>query len=107
MIEKSEQRPWGSWHVIDEGNGYKVKRIHVKPGCRLSYQAHDHRSEHWVVIYGIAKCVIDDETITAGPGHSIDVPQGAKQLAQHLERQRATVALKAREGQALAASLKN
>lgn len=78
MALESEERPWGSWHVIDVNHGYKVKRIHVKPGCRLSYQAHDHRSEHWVVIYGIAKCVIDDETITAGPGHSIDVPQGAK-----------------------------
>lgn len=73
-----EERPWGSWHVIDVAHGYKVKRIHVKPGCRLSYQTHDHRSEHWVVVFGIATCVIDGETITAGPGHSIDVPQGAK-----------------------------
>jgi mannose-6-phosphate isomerase len=74
----SEERPWGSWHVIDVDRGYKVKRIHVKPGCRLSYQTHDHRSEHWVVIFGIATCIVDGETITAGPGHSIDVPQGAK-----------------------------
>lgn len=58
--------------------GYKVKRIHVKPGCRLSYQTHDHRSEHWVVIFGIATCVIDGETVAAGPGRSIDVPQGTK-----------------------------
>jgi mannose-6-phosphate isomerase len=73
-----EERPWGSWHVIDVDRGYKVKRIHVKPGCRLSYQTHDHRSEHWVVVFGIATCIVDGETITAGPGHSIDVPQGAK-----------------------------
>ena len=73
-----EERPWGSWHVIDVARGYKVKRIHVKPGCRLSYQTHDHRSEHWVVVFGIATCIVDGETITAGPGHSIDVPQGAK-----------------------------
>jgi mannose-6-phosphate isomerase len=75
---ESEERPWGSWHVIDVDRGYKVKRIHVKPGCRLSYQAHDHRSEHWVVIFGIATCVVDGEAVTAGPGHSIDVPQGTR-----------------------------
>ena len=65
MIEKSEERPWGSWHVIDEGQGYKVKRIHVKPGQRLSYQTHEHRSEHWVVVFGIATCVVDGETTYA------------------------------------------
>ena len=75
---ESETRPWGSWHVIDVGQGYKVKRIHVTPGQRLSYQLHAHRSEHWVVLYGVATCVIDDETHVIGPGHSIDVPLGAR-----------------------------
>lgn len=74
----SEDRPWGSWHVIDVAPGYKIKRIHVKPGARLSLQTHEHRSEHWVVVFGIATCVIDDETFTAGPGHTVDVPLGAK-----------------------------
>lgn len=78
MALDSEERPWGSWHVIDVAHGYKVKRIHVKPGCRLSYQTHDHRSEHWVVIFGKATCTIDDTTFVAGPGESVDVPQGAK-----------------------------
>ena len=77
MSLHSEERPWGSWHVIDEAQGYKVKRIHVHPGQRLSYQTHEHRSEHWVVIYGIATCVVDGETTVVGPGHSIDVAQGA------------------------------
>jgi mannose-6-phosphate isomerase len=74
----SEERPWGSWHVIDVDRGYKVKRIHVKPGERLSYQTHEHRSEHWVVVFGIATCTVDGDTVTAAPGHSIDVPTGAK-----------------------------
>ncbi|GAB2888659.1 phosphomannose isomerase type II C-terminal cupin domain [Nocardioides pacificus] len=77
MVEKSAERPWGSWHVIDDGQGYKVKRIHVTPGQRLSYQTHQHRSEHWVVIFGIATCVVDGETVVAGPGESVDVPTGA------------------------------
>jgi mannose-6-phosphate isomerase len=71
-------RPWGSWHVLDVGAGYKVKRIHVAPGQRLSYQLHAHRSEHWVVLFGVATCIIDDETKVIGPGHSIDVSLGAK-----------------------------
>ena len=79
-----EQRPWGSWHVIDVGPGYKVKRIHVDPGQQLSYQTHEHRSEHWVVIFGMATCLIDGETVVAGPGHSVDVAQGAKHRISNL-----------------------
>lgn len=78
MELESEQRPWGSWHVIDVEEGYKIKRIHVYPGCRLSYQTHDHRSEHWVVVSGTATCTIDDEIQNVGPGESVEVPQGAK-----------------------------
>lgn len=75
---ESEQRPWGSWHVIDVADGYKIKRIHVDPGCRLSYQTHQHRSEHWVVVVGTATCTIDGRVIIVGPGATVDVPQGAK-----------------------------
>jgi mannose-6-phosphate isomerase len=77
-VLESETRPWGSWHVIDVAPGYKIKRIHVRPGCRLSYQTHEHRSEHWVVVFGIATCTIDGEVRRAHPGESVDVPQGAK-----------------------------
>ncbi|MEI7054716.1 phosphomannose isomerase type II C-terminal cupin domain [Nocardioides sp. CCNWLW239] len=76
MAGDSETRPWGSWHVIDVGPGYKVKRIEVLPHSRLSYQTHTHRSEHWVVIYGKATCVIDGVTTIAGPGESVDVAVG-------------------------------
>ena len=84
---ESAERPWGSWHTIDDGQGYKVKRIHVWPGQRLSYQTHRHRSEHWVVIFGVATCVVGGETIVAGPGGSIDVAAGeAHRIAnQHAE----------------------
>jgi mannose-6-phosphate isomerase-like protein (cupin superfamily) len=75
---ESEVRPWGSWHVLDVHDGYKVKRIHVTPGCRLSLQTHEHRSEHWVVIQGVATCTVYDTVKTAAAGESIDVPLGAK-----------------------------
>lgn len=74
----SEVRPWGSWHVIDVADGYKVKRIHVTPGQRLSLQTHEHRSEHWVVIQGEATCTVDDDTFTVATGASLDVPLGAR-----------------------------
>ncbi|MEO5854014.1 MAG: phosphomannose isomerase type II C-terminal cupin domain, partial [Nocardioides sp.] len=73
MTLYSEDRPWGSWHVVEEGDGYKVKRIVVKPHHRLSYQTHDHRSEHWVVVRGTATCVIEDETVVVEAGQSVDV----------------------------------
>ena len=75
MLESAEP-PWGSWHTIDDGEGYKVKRIHVRPGESLSYQTHRHRSEHWVVVVGVATCVVAGETIVAGPGESVDVAMG-------------------------------
>ncbi len=77
MTLEWEARPWGSWHIIDEGEGYKVKRIHVSPGQRLSYQTHEHRSEHWVVIAGTATCLVDGETVVANVGQSVDIAQGA------------------------------
>ena len=73
MLEYSQDRPWGSWHVLDEGPGYKVKRIEVRPGQRLSYQTHEHRSEHWLVIFGIATCTLDGVTKIATPGDCINV----------------------------------
>lgn len=76
MIGDSEERPWGSWQVIDEGHGYKVKRILVQPGQRLSYQTHEHRAEHWTVVTGAATCLIDGKTSKAGPGQSVDIETG-------------------------------
>ena len=71
-----DERPWGSWHVLDEGPGYKVKRLVVRPGRRLSYQTHAHRAEHWVVVRGTATCVIDGDTVEVKAGGTLDVPLG-------------------------------
>jgi len=76
MTGEFENRPWGSWHVLDEGEGYKVKRIEVMPGQRLSYQTHEHRSEHWIVIAGTATCVIDGDEIVVPTNETIFVEVG-------------------------------
>ncbi|QYJ03972.1 phosphomannose isomerase type II C-terminal cupin domain [Nocardioides panacisoli] len=76
MIGDSAVRPWGSWQVLDEGDGFKVKRIVVEPGCRLSYQTHEHRAEHWTVVAGVATCVIDDEEKVLQIADSVNVAVG-------------------------------
>jgi mannose-6-phosphate isomerase len=73
---KSETRPWGSWQVIDVSRGYKVKRITVRPHARLSLQTHRHRSEHWVVVAGVATCTVGGRRLVAREGERVDVPRG-------------------------------
>jgi mannose-6-phosphate isomerase len=73
-----ETRPWGSFHVIDEQPGYKVKRITVNPGGRLSLQSHKHRSEHWTVVTGRATITINDSVSEHTRGQSVDIALGAK-----------------------------
>lgn len=77
MGHESATRPWGEWHVLDEGPGFKVKRIHVHPGHRLSYQTHARRSEHWCVVAGTATAIIEGQTLVVPHGGTIEVPLGA------------------------------
>ena len=70
-------RPWGSFDSVDEGERYKVKRISVKPGARLSKQMHHHRAEHWVVVRGTARVFRDDEIFDLQENESVFIPLGA------------------------------
>lgn len=67
-------RPWGQYTVLDIGHQFKIKRIKVKPGASLSLQMHHHRSEHWVVVSGIAKIVNDNCQILLHPNESTYIP---------------------------------
>ncbi|MDQ7832074.1 MAG: mannose-1-phosphate guanylyltransferase/mannose-6-phosphate isomerase [Desulfovibrionaceae bacterium] len=69
------RRPWGSYTVLEEGPGYKIKRIEVLPGARLSLQMHHHRSEHWVVIAGTAEVQIGERSILLAENQSVDIPK--------------------------------
>jgi mannose-6-phosphate isomerase len=73
---KFDHRPWGSFYVLDEGEGYKVKRIEVLPGKRLSYQKHSRRAEHWFVVAGTAKVTLNGETILVETDRAIDIKIG-------------------------------
>ena len=71
-----EERPWGSFTILDEGENYKVKRLEVLPGKRLSYQRHSRRSEHWFVGRANYKLTKNDSEILVRAGEAIDVPVG-------------------------------
>ena len=76
-------RPWGYYENLDEGEGYKVKRLQVAPGASLSLQRHAQRAEHWVVLCGQATVTRDAETLELGAKESIDIPAGAKHRLQN------------------------
>ena len=72
-----DRRPWGTFRVLDDRERYKVKRLTVLPGQRLSYQKHAHRAEHWVVVEGFALVTLDAVSHELTAGDSIDIPLGA------------------------------
>jgi len=72
-----DRRPWGTFTVLDEADGFKVKRIEVLPGKRLSYQKHAQRAEHWFVVKGVAKVTLDDRELLVAAGEAIDIAVGA------------------------------
>jgi mannose-1-phosphate guanylyltransferase/mannose-6-phosphate isomerase len=71
-------RPWGSYTVLGEGPGYKMKKIMVNPGHRLSLQMHYHRSEHWIVTGGTAQVTLGDEVKLVHENESIFIPLSTK-----------------------------
>jgi mannose-6-phosphate isomerase-like protein (cupin superfamily) len=87
----SENRPWGSFHVIEEQPGFKVKRIVVKQGGRLSLQSHKHRSEHWTVVEGTATITVNERIIEMTRGESIDIPLHAKHRLENLHKGEVTI----------------
>ena len=78
-----DQRPWGSFTVLDEADNFKVKRIEVLPQKRLSYQSHRRRSEHWFVVSGTAKVTLNDKDILVKKGEAIDIGVGDKHRVEN------------------------
>jgi mannose-6-phosphate isomerase len=83
-----DDRPWGSYDVLDDTGSHKIKRITVTPGRRLSYQRHDRRAEHWFVVAGLATVTLDGAEIQVAPGHAIDIPAGAAHRVANRARTR-------------------
>jgi mannose-1-phosphate guanylyltransferase/mannose-6-phosphate isomerase len=77
-IHRTAVRPWGTYTVLGEGQGFKIKRVVVKPGQSLSLQMHHHRSEHWVVVFGTANITVGESTTLMTQNQSTYIPIGAK-----------------------------
>jgi len=74
---EEEAKPWGSFATLEEGPGYKIKRLVVQPGQRLSLQKHRRRAEHWVVVSGTARIVCDDRRLSLHERQCVVIPRQA------------------------------
>jgi mannose-6-phosphate isomerase len=72
------ERPWGTYTVLDDHGSYKIKRIEVLPGERLSLQMHHHRSEHWIVVSGTARVTCGDQVTIVNINESTFIPIGVQ-----------------------------
>ena len=77
-LHRTVHRPWGTYTVLEEGPNFKMKRIVVKPGASLSLQMHHHRSEHWIVVDGMAKVVNGEQDLLIATNESTFIPAGHK-----------------------------
>ena len=77
-LHRTVHRPWGTYTVLEEGSRFKIKRIEVKPGASLSLQMHHHRSEHWIVVSGMAKVVNGELDLLIATNESTYIPAGHK-----------------------------
>lgn len=89
--EPTEIRAWGAFFVLEEGPGFKVKRLLVAPGGRLSLQTHAHRSEHWTVISGTPTATVGKCVMELRRGQSVDIAQGVLHRLENLGAREAEV----------------
>jgi|TARA_B100000959_G_C14785381_1_gene543286 mannose-6-phosphate isomerase len=75
---ESQERPWGRYFVLHDESTYKLKRIEVDPGERLSYQYHHKRSEAWTIVEGMGRITLDGDVKDYKKGETILIPQGVK-----------------------------
>jgi mannose-6-phosphate isomerase len=83
-----EVRPWGSFTVLEEGERYKLKRIEVRPGQRLSYQSHEKRDELWMIVQGNAIITIEDKEIETGYGDFVTIKKCQKHRIENRTEER-------------------
>ncbi len=84
MIHRTVHRPWGSYTLLEMGERYKIKRIEVNPGAKLSHQMHRHRSEHWVVVSGTARVTNGEKVYDVHPNESTYIPLSTKHRLENL-----------------------
>lgn len=86
-LHRTVIRPWGAYCILEDGPGFKVKRIEVKPGASLSLQVHQYRSEHWVVVDGLAEILNGDQTIQIATNESTYIPAGRRHRLKNIGKE--------------------
>jgi mannose-1-phosphate guanylyltransferase/mannose-6-phosphate isomerase len=84
LVHRRVYRPWGYYEGLDSADRFQVKRIMVKPGCKLSLQMHHHRAEHWVVVSGTARVVRGEDTLLLSENQSTYIPLGVKHRLENV-----------------------
>ncbi len=85
LVHKTVERPWGSYTVLEKGEGYKIKRIVLNAGAKLSLQLHRRRSEHWVVVSGTAKVTRENDIYLVKTNESTYIPVNTKHRLENPE----------------------
>ncbi|REJ78026.1 MAG: cupin domain-containing protein [Acidobacteria bacterium] len=98
MEQEFDERPWGSYTVLDEGPDFKVKRLEVLPQKRLSYQRHGKRSEHWFIVRGTAKVTLNGVEMLVNSGESVDIPVGTAHRVENPEQGQTLVFIETQTG---------
>ena len=86
-VHTTAYRPWGTYTILEEKNGYKVKQITVRPGAKLSLQYHQFRSEHWIVVRGTATVTVNDKIFEVEENESTFIPKGAKHRLENNQKE--------------------
>ncbi len=84
---QKDTRPWGTWEVIEAGEGFCVKRIRVTPGNILSLQLHHYRAEHWIIVKGEALVTLGEDKILKKANESVYIPAETKHRIQNNTQQ--------------------
>lgn len=92
-------RPWGNWCVLEEDQGYKVKRLSILPDQAISLQYHNHRSEHWTIVQGEGKVIIDGNIFTVKKGESFLVPRMALHKVSNTHLHETLIAIEVQMGE--------
>jgi len=83
-LHREVHRPWGSYDSVEQGPGYQVKRITLKPGAAISLQLHHRRSEHWIVVAGEARITRGEEVFSLAANQSTYIPAGVKHRMENV-----------------------
>ena len=98
-VFESATRPWGIWRVLDVDQGYKVKRLEILPDAAISLQYHNHRSEHWTIVQGTGKVIIDGNIFTVEKGDSFYVPKQALHKVTNTHLRETLIAIEVQMGE--------